>query len=201
MTDSQSYSLCKRGLMDTKTKLVNAAMAVFKKKGLEKTKVSDIVKQAGVAQGTFYLYFSSKLSVMPAIAQGMVLKMREELTNTVNPAAPLPQQVDQIVESIFKTVDKHRDILAFLYTGLTQSADITKWESLYAPIYEWIKQFLQRNCLSLRAGMNAPYTARLLIACIEEAAEQVFLFSHRDAQEAARQQEETAVFVKHALGV
>ena len=62
--------------MDTKTKLVYAALAVFKKKGLEQTKVSDIVKQAGVAQGTFYLYFPSKLAVMPALAQCMVAKWK-----------------------------------------------------------------------------------------------------------------------------
>ncbi len=46
----------------------------FRKKGVEKTKISDIVKLAGIAQGTFYLYFPSKLSVMPAIAEVMVEK-------------------------------------------------------------------------------------------------------------------------------
>lgn len=187
--------------MDTKTKLVSAAMAVFKKKGLEQTKVSDIVKQAGLAQGTFYLYFPSKLAVMPAIAQCMVAKMEAKLKATVNPHDPLPKQLAQIVESIFETVEKHRDVLAFLYTGLTQSADITKWESLYAPIYEWLKDFLTRNAPLLRAGIQAPYTARVMIGCIEEAAEQVFLFSQRDAQDAARQKEETRVFIEHALGV
>lgn len=48
---------------------------MFQEKGVEKTKISDIVKLAGIAQGTFYLYFPSKLSVMPAIAEVMVEKM------------------------------------------------------------------------------------------------------------------------------
>lgn len=187
--------------MDTKTKLVSAAMAVFKKKGLEQTKVSDIVKQAGLAQGTFYLYFPSKLAVMPAIAQCMVAKMEAKLKATVNPHDPLPKQLAQIVESIFETVEKHRDVLAFLYTGLTQSADISKWESLYAPIYQWLIDFLTQNRSQLREGINAPYTARVMIGCIEEAAEQVFLFSQRNLQDAARQQEETVLFIEHALGV
>ncbi len=47
----------------------------FRKRALKKTKISDIVKLAGIAQGTFYLYFPSKLSVMPAIAEVMVEKM------------------------------------------------------------------------------------------------------------------------------
>ncbi len=187
--------------MDTQKKLVCAALAVFKKKGLEKTKVSDIVKQAGVAQGTFYLYFPSKLAVMPAIAQCMVEKMEARLKATVNPAAPLPEQLAQIVESIFDTVQKHRDILAFLYTGLSQSADITKWERLYAPLYTWLKEFLTRNRPLLRNGLDTSYTARIMIGCIEQAAEQVFLFNKIDEQETARQKEETFVFIEHALGV
>jgi len=49
---SQSYS--------TKQKLINSAIKIFAEKGFWKTKISDIVKEAGVAQGTFYLYFKSK---------------------------------------------------------------------------------------------------------------------------------------------
>ena len=187
--------------MDTKTKLVHAAMAVFKKQGLEKTKVSDIVKEAGVAQGTFYLYFPSKLAVMPAIAQDMVAKMEKEIKRTVNPQAPLWQQLNQIVEAVFNAVGKYRDILAFLYTGLTQSQHITKWEALYAPIYEWIKNFLNQNIRQLAVGTRPEMTARILIGCIEEAAEQVYLFNQVDEEEIATQKKETCLFIERALGV
>jgi len=40
--------------------LVNAAIDLFYEKGFQNTRVSDIVGKAGVAQGTFYLYFKSK---------------------------------------------------------------------------------------------------------------------------------------------
>jgi AcrR family transcriptional regulator len=42
---------------------MEAGMAVFAEKGYHRTKVSDIVRKAGVAQGTFYLYFDSKKSL------------------------------------------------------------------------------------------------------------------------------------------
>lgn len=44
----------------TRQKIVEAASAIFSRKGYSKTRVSDIVDSAGIAQGTFYLYFSSK---------------------------------------------------------------------------------------------------------------------------------------------
>ncbi len=45
---------------NTKEKLLTSAIKIFAKKGYWKTRVDDIVNDAGVAKGTFYLYFSSK---------------------------------------------------------------------------------------------------------------------------------------------
>jgi AcrR family transcriptional regulator len=44
-------------------RLLTAATEVFASKGYPATRVSDIVRQAGVAQGTFYLYFKSKQAI------------------------------------------------------------------------------------------------------------------------------------------
>jgi AcrR family transcriptional regulator len=58
-----------------RAELVSAAAAVFAQRGVANTAVSDIVKAAGVAQGTFYLYFDSKddavLAVVDQIANGI----------------------------------------------------------------------------------------------------------------------------------
>ena len=40
--------------------LLNTAFDLFTKQGIQKTSISDIVNQAGVAKGTFYLYFKDK---------------------------------------------------------------------------------------------------------------------------------------------
>lgn len=44
----------------TKQQIVTAAIDAFHENGFQKTRISDIVTRAGVAQGTFYLYFKSK---------------------------------------------------------------------------------------------------------------------------------------------
>ncbi|MHB1491760.1 MAG: TetR/AcrR family transcriptional regulator [Cellulomonas sp.] len=49
--------------------IVSAATAAFAERGIANTAVSDIVKAAGVAQGTFYLYFKSKDDVVVAAAE------------------------------------------------------------------------------------------------------------------------------------
>ena len=43
--------------------LYNTAFELFTTKGLTKTTISDIVEKAGVAKGTFYLYFKDKYDI------------------------------------------------------------------------------------------------------------------------------------------
>ena len=41
-------------------KLLNTALRLFTEKGIKKTSIQDIVHDAGIAKGTFYLYFKDK---------------------------------------------------------------------------------------------------------------------------------------------
>jgi AcrR family transcriptional regulator len=52
--------------------LVQAAVHVFSAKGVSATSVDDIVRAAGVAKGTFYLYFATKDDAVNAVATSMV---------------------------------------------------------------------------------------------------------------------------------
>jgi AcrR family transcriptional regulator len=55
--------------------IASAAARVFAERGVANTPVSEIVKAAGMAQGTFYLYFESKDDVVIAVAQRLVEQM------------------------------------------------------------------------------------------------------------------------------
>lgn len=72
MTDSQSSALetdCSEPVKEARRarrrQLLGAAKHLFLAKGFAQTSVSAIVREAGVAQGTFYLYFKSKQAVLP----------------------------------------------------------------------------------------------------------------------------------------
>ena len=54
-----------------RAELVSAAGAVFAQRGVTNTAVSDIVRAAGVAQGTFYLYFGTKDDAVLAVVERM----------------------------------------------------------------------------------------------------------------------------------
>ena len=54
---------------DRKEQILAAARAVFDEKGYESATISDVVRRAGVAQGTFYLYFASKRDAVLELAR------------------------------------------------------------------------------------------------------------------------------------
>jgi AcrR family transcriptional regulator len=66
--------------------LVSAAERMFAERGVIDTPVSEIVKAAGVAQGTFYLYFDSKDDVVVAVVDRLV----ETMVSSLKEAATRP---------------------------------------------------------------------------------------------------------------
>lgn len=188
--------------MDKKERIVHAAIEVFQEKGIEKTKIADIVKLAGIAQGTYYLYFPSKLSVMPAIAEVMVEKLIARVHHEVNSEAIFVDRLKQLVDSIFLYTSEYREVLALVYAGLASSEHIRQWEAVYQPFYEWISHFLQtaKEEGVVRSNLNIESTAKIVIGLVESTAEQIYLYDHTDEDKAKQQKEEVLTFLKYGLG-
>jgi TetR/AcrR family fatty acid metabolism transcriptional regulator len=78
---------------DKHERILNAAVRVFAKKGFHATRVAEIAKAAGVADGTIYLYFQSKDDVLVSLFEDRVERlltyMREELPKCPTAAAKL----------------------------------------------------------------------------------------------------------------
>ena len=49
--------------LQKRTSLLNTAFNLFTTKGVSKTSIAEISKNAGIAKGTFYLYFKDKYDI------------------------------------------------------------------------------------------------------------------------------------------
>jgi AcrR family transcriptional regulator len=63
----------------TRQKLLDAAEAVFGEMGYERASIVEITRSAGVAQGTFYVYFPSKKAVFVELVWELNRKLRRSL--------------------------------------------------------------------------------------------------------------------------
>ncbi len=71
---------------ERRAQLVAAATDAFARQGVAATSVADIVRAAGVAQGTFYLYFTSKDDVILAVVEGVAETMLTSLQGRLDTA-------------------------------------------------------------------------------------------------------------------
>ncbi|MBO0993832.1 TetR family transcriptional regulator [Bacillus sp. SD088] len=189
--------------MNKRERIVEAAVEVFQEKGVEKTKISDIVKLAGIAQGTYYLYFSSKMAVMPAIAEVMVVKSLEEIRAKVKREDDFSTQLTQVINALFSVAENYHEVLAMVYAGMATTEHMKEWEAVYEPFYHWMSEFLKeaQTAGTIRNSVNTERVSKLVIGLIESAAEQIFLYDSDREQEADIQKQEVHSFLIHALRV
>lgn len=67
----------------TRQKILTAAEEVFGERGYEAASIVDITRSAGVAQGTFYLYFPSKKAVFAELVDELGATLRRTLAAAV----------------------------------------------------------------------------------------------------------------------
>ncbi|HEY8337403.1 MAG TPA: TetR/AcrR family transcriptional regulator [Tardiphaga sp.] len=65
---------------------MDAGQRLFLEKGISGTSVDDVMADAGVAKGTFYLYFASKDELLKSLRERFVASYCEGLERAVVPA-------------------------------------------------------------------------------------------------------------------
>lgn len=93
--------------------LMDTALRLFLDRGYEQTTVSDIVKQLGLAQGTFYYHFKSKAEVLDAVVDSIAVGLAERVRNIVEDDADAVTRIRRVVGSLFEAVAANHQLVAF----------------------------------------------------------------------------------------
>lgn len=102
-------------------KLFESAFNLFLNKGFNETAIDDIVKDAGVAKGTFYLYFKDKYDILDRlILSKSCMVIKEALENTKE------KQQDDFIENMIIFIDyiieyfkNNKRLLKLIYKNLS----------------------------------------------------------------------------------
>lgn len=114
--------------VESKAKLLSIATEEFATNGFHETKISTIVKKAGVTQPTFYLYFHSK----EAIFQELVCHFRTKLTDLTKESRlesgldvnTLPGRIAVGLSAIFNFLDEDHQLTKIGFFISTEADDI-----------------------------------------------------------------------------
>ncbi|QNR69603.1 TetR family transcriptional regulator [Paenibacillus peoriae] len=157
--------------------ILNASIEVITEKGYDKTVISDITKKAGIAQGTFYLYFSSKKALIPAIADHLLTITFGKIKEKAQDKESFWEVLEVVIDETFNITESYKEILVLCYSGLAFDHSMEKWEAIYSPYYDWFEDILLKanNHHEIIHDPHAKWTAKLLINLIENAAERFYI--------------------------
>jgi TetR/AcrR family fatty acid metabolism transcriptional regulator len=116
----------KRGGGDKRDRILRAAVKVFAKNGFYDTRVSDVAKAAGVADGTIYLYFKSKDELLVSLFEDRVEKLLSYMRRELPKLATAPLKLRRIIELQLGLLEGERDLAEVLTVILRQSTKLMK---------------------------------------------------------------------------
>lgn len=104
-----------------KESLLNTAFSLFTSKGFQKTSISDIVDNAGVAKGTFYLYFSDKYDLRNKLIahKAGVLFLDAYRSLLAQKVSGIEEQIIYITDYIIQRLIQDKSLLGFLSKHLS----------------------------------------------------------------------------------
>jgi TetR/AcrR family fatty acid metabolism transcriptional regulator len=143
------------------------AKQVFSRKGFHNTTVSDIIQQADIARGTFYLYFESKRDVFDKLLDVFL----EEIRGCIEPidlGEGKPKPLDQLKDNIGRILNLVRrdpDLIQILFhhaAGLDERSAETL-RNFYDRVLIMIQRSLEHGT---RLGLVRPCDTRIVASCI-----------------------------------
>ncbi len=107
-------------------RIIQAATKIFARKGFYQAKVSDIAKEAGVADGTIYIYFENKDDILISLFEE---QMQMVLDNMLSELAGISDPADKLTHfarTHLKLVEENKDVAEIIQVELRQSSKFMK---------------------------------------------------------------------------
>jgi AcrR family transcriptional regulator len=108
---------------DTRRKIYEAAMELFREKGFEETTMRDIAAKAGVALGGAYYYFSSKDAIVLAFYREMQETSTPLVGGALTDKKKLKDRIRAVLDQRLKLLTPNRKFCAALFRHAPDGAD------------------------------------------------------------------------------
>jgi AcrR family transcriptional regulator len=108
---------------DTRRKIYEAAMELFREKGFEETTMRDIAAKAGVALGGAYYYFSSKDAIVLAFYAEMQETSNAVVLKALGEHRKLKERIRCVLEKRLELLEPNRKFCSALFRHAPDSTD------------------------------------------------------------------------------
>jgi TetR/AcrR family fatty acid metabolism transcriptional regulator len=112
--------------VDKHSKIINAATKVFAKKGFFNARISDIAKEAKVADGTIYLYFNNKFDILISVFEEEIGGLIEQVTKSLALEPDPRKQLRIFATKHLTMMKKNKNLAEVIQIELRQSTKLIK---------------------------------------------------------------------------
>ncbi len=108
------------------TKIIHAATKVFAKKGFFNARISDIAKEAKVADGTIYLYFNNKFDILISVFEEEIGALIEQVKKLLSTEDDPRKMIEIFTRNHLSVMKKNKHLAEVIQIELRQSAKLIK---------------------------------------------------------------------------
>lgn len=149
-----------------------AATKIFAKKGFFNARISDIAKEAKIADGTVYLYFNNKHDILISVFEEEVGKLLSQTEIIINKEIAPQQMLSLFITNHLRVMKKNKYLAEVIQNELRQADKTiknfrnTKFTEYLAVIAEII--VLGQKQGSFRADINPDIMKRVIFGALDE---------------------------------
>jgi len=183
MRTARSLPPIRTPVPDKRGAILRAAITVFAHNGYFNSKVADIAREAGVADGTVYLYFKSKEEILHSIfdrsMEEAIADGRKQLESITDPR----EKLRRIAMLHLERLGSDRDLAVVFQVELRGSTKFMEEFSAagFAEYLSLIRATIEEGQQAgvFRADLNAKVAAKVLFGALDEMATNWILSKRR----------------------
>lgn len=163
----------KQGSNEKRERILEGALRAFAKKGFYNTRISEVAAEAGVADGTIYLYFKNKDDVLISLFEDRMEWLIERLTNELQgPEGDLETKIRALIHLHFQLAVDEPDLAEFITVELRQSSKFVK-EYNNPKFYDYLSILHEMIVKGqddgiVRSDVDARLVSRMLFGALDE---------------------------------
>ena len=150
---------------ETRNRILEAALAIFRERGFNQATMREIAVQAGVATGAAYYYFDSKDAIVMAFYERSQAEMHPAIESALDAARTLEARLRAIIEAKFRYFAPNRKLLGTLSAHTDPEHPLSPFSVDTAVIREQDIESFERAARESSVKLPptvAPYLGRLL---------------------------------------
>jgi TetR/AcrR family fatty acid metabolism transcriptional regulator len=107
-------------------RIIGAATKVFARKGFFHAKVSDIAKEAQVADGTIYLYFENKDDILISLFEDQMKAVLDNMIRQISQEKDAIRKIEKFALTHLRLIELNKNMAEIIQVELRQSSKFMK---------------------------------------------------------------------------